>query len=94
MDGSLPIPAEYSGTAVEAFVGAKRTELTRVSCECTVGEAITALGQYVEYTVSVDMSMNVETSSNKADAMAILMKGNTILYSRKCSNMLPLWKRR
>ena len=69
LDGSLPIPAEYSGTAVEAFVGAKRTELTRVSCECTVGEAITALGQYVEYTVSVDMSMNVETSSNKADAI-------------------------
>ena len=87
LDGSLPIPAEYSGTAVEAFVGAKRTELTRVSCECTVGEAITALGQYVEYTVSVDMSMNVETSSNKADAMAILMKG-----TQERSNLPNKWR--
>ena len=86
LDGSLPIPAEYSGTAVEAFVGAKRTELTRVSCECTVGEAITALGQYVEYTVSV-MSMNVETSSNKADAMAILMKG-----TQERSNLPNKWR--
>ena len=39
-------------SGVEAFAGPKRAERTRVSCECTVGDAIAALGQYVEYTVS------------------------------------------
>ena len=76
IDGSLPLPDEYLGTAVEAFVGPKKTELTRVNCECTVGDTISALGQYVEYNVStlpVD-SMCTETDT-RVDTMAILMRG-------------------
>jgi len=42
----------FGKSGVEAFAGPKRAERMRVSCECTVGDAIAALGQYVEYTVS------------------------------------------
>ena len=42
----------FGKSGVEAFAGPKRAELMRVSCECTVGDTIAALGQYVEYTVS------------------------------------------
>lgn len=76
IDGSLPLPDEYLGTAVEAFVGPKKIELTHVNCECTVGDTISTLGQYVEYSVStlpVD-SMCTETDT-RVDAMAILMRG-------------------
>ena len=41
----------FGNSGVEAFAGPKRAERTRISCECTVGEAIAALGQCVEYTV-------------------------------------------
>ena len=51
--GSLPIPEEYLGTAeLKRLQGQRGAEHARVSCECTMGDAIAALGQYVEYTVS------------------------------------------
>ena len=71
LGGSLPVPDEYLGTAVEVFVGSKKTELTRVRCECTVGETISVLGQYVEYNLSVE-DLYTET---RVDAMAILKRG-------------------
>ena len=74
LDGSLPAPDEYLGTAVEAFVGPKKTELTRVNCECTVGETISALGQYVEYNVSVPAPVEDMYTEMRVDAMAILMR--------------------
>ena len=52
--GGLPIPEEYLGTARLKRLQAQRGQnvATRVSCECTVGDAIAALGQYIEYSVS------------------------------------------
>ena len=50
--GGLPRSIWEQRAGVEAFVGPKRAERTRVGCERTVGDAIAALGHYVEYTVS------------------------------------------
>ena len=64
IDGGLPVPDEYLGTAIQAFLGPKKTELTPVNSECTVGEAISVLGQYVEYRVSVLPIENLEAEAS------------------------------
>ena len=76
LDGGLPVPDEYLGAAVEASVGPKKTELIRVSCECPLGETVSALGQYIEYSVStLPDRMDVDHSDARVDAVAILMRG-------------------
>ena len=80
LDGALPIPEELLGAAVEAFVGPNKCSLTRVNCECTVGDAVSALGQYIEYSLmplSVLREDTQSTSTVRSDAMAILMSGAT-----------------
>ena len=86
IDGGLPVPDEYLGTAVEAFVGPKKTELTRVNCECTVGEMISAQGQYVEYSVSM-LPVNDLYTETSVDALAILMRG-----AQQRSHLPDKWK--
>ena len=49
LDGGLPISEEYLGGDVTASVGRTKTDLTRVSSQCPVGDAVSALGQYIEY---------------------------------------------
>ena len=74
IDGGLPISDEYLGTAVQVFVGPKKAELTLVNSEFTVGKMISALGQYVEYSVSMLPLEELDTETRE-DALAILMIG-------------------
>ena len=76
LDGALPIPEELLGAAVEASVGPNKCSLTRVNCECTVGDAVSALGQYIEYSLMPLSVLREDTQSPstvRSDAMAILM---------------------
>ena len=59
-------------------------DLTQVSSSCQVGEAVSALGQYIEFVVSqsVDASMTQEACL-RADAFALMMQ------SSRSSNALP-----
>ena len=81
IDGGLPVPDEYLGKAVQAFLGPKKTELTPVNSKCTVGEAISVLHHYVKYRVSVLPIKNLEAEA-RVDALAILMKGAQLQFNK------------
>ena len=49
LDGSSLLADKYLGASVVPFVGKTKADLTRVSSQCTVGEVVSALGQYVEF---------------------------------------------
>ena len=52
INGGLPVPEEYLGTAIQAFLGPKKTDLTPVNCECTVREAMSALGRVPHFSAT------------------------------------------
>ncbi len=52
LDHDAPAPEEYRNSAIIARVGRNCMDLMQVSASCPVGEAVTALGQYIEFTVS------------------------------------------
>ena len=78
LDGGSAISDDYLGAAVAAFVGRAKTNLTRVSSECPVGEAVSALGQYVEYLVTKATDEDVAPVGSldiRANAFSLLMQG-------------------
>ena len=78
LDDGPAVSEKYLGAAVAAFVGRTKTSLTRVSSECPVAEAVSALGQYVEYLVTITTDEDVATTeirNGRANAFILLMQG-------------------
>ena len=77
LDHGEPVPEEYRNSSVIARFGNNRVDLTQVSSSFEVGEAVSALGQYIEFVVSqfVDESMTQEACS-RAGAFALMMQSS------------------
>lgn len=85
LDHGEPVPEEYRNSSIIARIGKNRVDLTQVSSSCQVGEAVSALGQYIEFAVSqsesADASM-MQEAFPRADAFALMQ-------SSRLSNALP-----
>ena len=53
LDGGNAIPEEYRTSSVEATVGKTKSDMIHVSPQCCISDVVSALGQYVEFSVEV-----------------------------------------
>ena len=53
LDGGNAIPDEYRTSSVEATVGKTKSDMIHVSPQCCISDVVSALGQYVEFSVEV-----------------------------------------
>ena len=51
LDQTLPIPDDYQGS-FDAKAGRSRTDMIPVNCQCSIGEVVNSLGQYIDLAVS------------------------------------------
>ena len=81
LDGSTAIPTEFVSALIQCSMGKSKQEMVRVSTEVKVGEAVSSLGQFIEFHVPVpsqDMTspttMNSSGSSSTVDAVTVLLQ--------------------
>ena len=77
LDNSSPLPQEYRTTSVEATIGRSSSNVdTNISCSIKVGDAVSLLGNYIEYVVSKTPCVDEEASnqSGTKNAFSILME--------------------
>ena len=53
LDGGNAVPDEYRTSSVEATVGKTKSDMIHVSPQCCISDVVSALGQYVEFSVEV-----------------------------------------
>ena len=90
LDSGPSIPEDFRTACVEAavYIGSTKNDKVRVSPHCPIGQAVSSLGQYVEFCVSSIGSSRPGSSSRQTDeegdssrksAFALLMA--TLIYS-------------
>ena len=84
LDNGLPLPDQYRSCSVTTQVGRNSSTMTQVSGNCLVGEVVNALGQYLEFSVSMpDDGSSVQKEVCQRDAFAMMMEAS------RCSNIVP-----
>ena len=53
LDSGNATPDEYRTAVVEARVGKTKTDLTQVNPQCSFSDVVSALGQYVQFSVEI-----------------------------------------
>lgn len=52
LDQTLPIPDDYQGSLDSVKAGRNKTDMIPVNSQCSVGEVVSSLGQYIDFAVS------------------------------------------
>ena len=76
LDQTLPIPEYYQGFDVKA--GRNRIDMIPVNSQCSVGEVVSSLGQYIDFAVSKLVADGTEPlqSPPARDAATVLMQSS------------------
>ena len=72
LDGSLPLLDEYLGATVESFVGKTKTDLVCVNSQCSVGEVVSSLGQYVEFCLTKLDAASGDSTMIQSSSLAVV----------------------
>ena len=77
-DGPV-LSEKHLGAAVTVFIGRTKTNVTRVSSQCPVVVAVSAVGQYFEYCAAAisteKRAVTVGRLDSRASAFSLLTKG-------------------
>ena len=73
LDNSEAIPAEFATTRVAFSVGHNKCEMVMVSPDVAVGDAVSTLGRFVDF--SVEEQERASSGSATVDAFEILLQG-------------------
>lgn len=74
LDNSAAAPSEFATAMIHCSLGRSKHELVRVSSDVPVGEAVSTLGQFVDFNVTVE-AQETTTASATVDAFTILLQG-------------------
>ena len=75
LDGSTAIPNEFISAVIQCSLGKSKHEMVRVSSEVNVGEAVSSLGQFIEYHIPVPQEITSSPSAVDAATAESLGKG-------------------
>ena len=70
-DESLPLLDEYLGATVKSYVGRTKTDLVRVNSQCSVGEVVGSLGQYVEFCLTKLDTASGDSTMTQLSSLAV-----------------------
>ena len=76
LDGTSSIPNELVSAVINCLIGKSKQEMVRVSTEVKVGEAVSSLGQFIEYQVPQPEEM---TCSTLTDLSSPVVNATTVL---------------
>ena len=83
LDGEQPLPHEFRTAYVQATLGKTKSKQVRVSSQCPVSNAVSTLGQYMEFSV-------LETQETPSAATSSTMRSSfTLLMASKNETSLP-----
>ena len=76
LDNSSAIPEEYATAAIDCSMGRSKTQdLTKVSTTLAVGEAVSALGQFIDFNVIIETP---PAASSAINAATLLMESTSL----------------
>ena len=86
LDGEQPLPHEFRTAYVQATLGKTKSKQVRVSSQCPVSNAVSTLGQYMEFSVlETQETPSAATSSTMRSSFTLLMA------SENATSLPPKW---
>ena len=74
-NNSTAVPDEFAITVLHCSLGHSKHDLVRVSSDVPIGEAVSTLGQFIDFNVSVGETAQATATATTVGAFTILLQG-------------------